>query len=217
MQWVIYWSEKLLLLESSTFFKPRYWFYKVVIIRNTGHIGGAATGIVVPCFESLTNFWPKKRSNEYFKGWIIELPGWQGGGEELNDPPCITISSKIVPKAFLTGLLWAILIFYRLFDQNFRERLKKLGKYGQADGFMLTPPPKLSGKCEIFSTSCHIWGYLPFHKGQHFSQIVSVKLGQPDHLSVLRNFGVSIIFRSLVAALHGVYYSSNQIDKHPML
>ena len=37
---------------------------------------------------------------------------------------------------------------------------KKLGKSGQADRLgWPPPPPKRSGKCENFSTSCHIWGY----------------------------------------------------------
>ena len=40
------------------------------------------------------------------------------------------------------------------------RRKKKLVKSGQADRLGCPPPPpKRSGKCEKFSTSCHIWGY----------------------------------------------------------
>ena len=45
--------------------------------------------------------------------------------------------------------------------KTIREGVKKnLLKSGQADRLgRPPPPPKQSGKCEKFSTSCHIWGY----------------------------------------------------------
>ena len=168
-------------------------------------------------FWIVNQFLAQKKEQRIFQGVDHWTAGLTGGGGRVKWSTLYNDIFKNCAKSLFKWSFVSYIDILSLVRPKLSGEVKKLGKYGQADRFMLTPPPKRSGKCEIFSTSCHIWGYLPFHKGQHFSQIVSVKLGQPDRLSVLRNFGVSIILRSLVAALHGVYYSSNQIDKHPML